>query len=328
MEISRMQALSYDELCSIYRIYLRHQNLSVLTVHTASTVTFYLWRKGDRDLFWNTVTAMNFERVAKEALIKALSENSSGNVKTLVNSYLSHLRRFRLFLASDETAEPSMPKQMKPTRQTHPRMKAKVDIPAPSIQQVEIYLNSWYSLENYRMQEEALDKLFTKLCPYNTDISDVLIKASTLNDFYSTSIFSIYPVAKHICALDIDARLRAGDVTLVRDIQYVRVKGILKNNYSFASKYCSHHNPTEYPIYDNYVDKVLCHFRNHDDFSDFHDVDLKDYTKFKNILINFRSFYGLDQYNLKQIDQYVWQLGKNFFPKSYGKKTRKTRYVG
>lgn len=34
----------------------------------------------------------------------------------------------------------------------------------------------------------------------------------------STNIFSIYPVANHIIALEIDARLEAGDVTLLGDI--------------------------------------------------------------------------------------------------------------
>ncbi|UTW70364.1 hypothetical protein KHA80_07545 [Anaerobacillus sp. HL2] len=41
-----------------------------------------------------------------------------------------------------------------------------------------------------------------------------------------------------------------------------------KNFYSFATKYCSHHNPLDYPIYDSYVDEVLRHFRNRDGFSD------------------------------------------------------------
>lgn len=152
------------------------------------------------------------------------------------------------------------------------------------------------------------------------------MKASTLNDFYSTNIFSIYPVAKHICALDIDARLKAGDVTLVGDIQYVPIGDTEKNFYSFATKYCSHHNPLDYPIYDSYVDEVLRYFRNRDSFSDFQDGDLKDYVKFKGILIDFRAFYGLDKFSLKQIDQYVWQLGKDYFPKNYGKKKRGDKY--
>jgi hypothetical protein len=134
------------------------------------------------------------------------------------------------------------------------------------------------------------------------NVIDILLKASTLNDFYSTNIFSIYPVAKHICALNIDTRLKAGDVTLVGEIQYVTIGDTEKNFYSFASKYCSHHNPLNYPIYDSYVDKMLRFFRNRDNFSHFQDGDLKYYIKFKVILIDFRAFYGLDKYNLKQID--------------------------
>lgn len=316
-----MKTLSYDELRALYRNYLHSQNISKATINTAYVDTFYLWRKGSKDLFWNTVTATDFENEAKNALIKALSENSTGNVNSLVSGYLSHLRRFRLFLASDGTAEPFAPKQEKTAKRvyTHKR-KMDIDVPYPSIEQVEFYLTKWDGLENYHLQEDALNKLFFELCPKNTDVINVLLKASTLNDFYSTNIFSIYPVAKHICALDIDARLKAGDVTLVGDIQHITISDTEKNFYSFASKYCSHHNPLDYPIYDSYVDEVLRYFRNRDSFSDFQDGDLKDYVKFKGILIDFGAFYCLDKYNLKQIDQYVWQLGKDYFTKNYGKK--------
>lgn len=320
MDINKMKALSYDELRAQYRKFLHSQNISELTINTSYTDTFYLWRKESKDLFWNAVTATDFENVAKEALIKALSENSTGNVKSLINSYLSHLRRFRLFLASDGTTEIPTLKQQKTAKKAYIRKnKIKIDVPKPSTEQVEFYHVKWDGLENYHLQEEALNKLFFELCPRNTEVIDVLLKASTLNDFYSTNIFSIYPVAKHICDLNIDARLKAGDVTLVGDIQYVTIGDKERNFYSFASKYCSHHNPLDYPIYDSYVDEVLRYFRNRDSFSDFQDGDLKDYIKFKGILIDFRAFYGLNQYSLKQIDQYVWQLGKDYFPKNYGK---------
>ncbi|WP_407309964.1 hypothetical protein [Desulfosporosinus sp. SB140] len=320
MDINQLKAQSYDELRALYRTFLHSQNISKLTINTAYVDTFYLWRKGSKDLFWNSVTSTDFENAAKNALIKALSENSTGNVKSLVNSYLSHLRRFRLFLDSDGTAEPSVPTQKKAKHVYTRKKKMGVDVPDPSIEQVEFYLAKWDGLENYHLQEDALNKLFFELCPKNTNIIDVLLKASTLNDFYSTNIFSIYPVAKHICALGIDARLKAGDVTLVGDIQHITISDTEKNFYSFASKYCSHHNPLDYPIYDSYVDEVLRYFRNRDSFSDFHDGDLKDYVKFKGILIDFRAFYDLVKYNLKQIDQYVWLLGKDYFPKNYGKK--------
>jgi len=253
------------------------------------------------------VTDIDFEDTAKNELIKALSENSSGNAKSLANSYLSHLRRFRLFLASDGITDlSSTPKQEKTAYRAYTRKKKiDVDVPNPSIEQVKIYLTKWDGLENYHLQEDALNKLFFELCPKNIDVIDILLKASTLNDFYSTNIFSIYLAAKHICALDIDLRTKAGDVTLVGDIQYVTIGDTLKNFYSFASKYCSHHNPLDCPIYDSYVDEVLRYFRNRDNFSDFQDGNLKDYVKFRGILIDFRAYYGLNKYNLKQIDQYV-----------------------
>ena len=61
-------------------------------------------------------------------------------------------------------------------------------------------------MENYVNQEKALNKLFFDLCRRNDNIEDILIKCSTLNDFYSTNIFDIHSVAKHILELNIDSR--------------------------------------------------------------------------------------------------------------------------
>lgn len=196
----------------------------------------------------------------------------------------------------------------------------KNNVPNPSDEQVKHYLRAWDKTENYRLQEDALDKLFFALCPENTDMSDILLKVAALNNFYSTNIFSVYSVAKHILSLNIDDRLKAGDVTLVSDIQKVTINGVEKNFYSFATKYCSHHKPLDYPIYDSYVEKVLCYFRDSDKFTLFKTSELKDYEQLKEILIDFRAFYGLDQYNLKEIDKYMWQFGKEYFSKSYEKK--------
>ena len=64
-----------------------------------------------------------------------------------------------------------------------------INIPKPSKEEVEKYLKLWDSLENYVLQENSLNKLFYKTYPKNTDIDDILIKASSLNDFYSTNSF-------------------------------------------------------------------------------------------------------------------------------------------
>jgi hypothetical protein len=114
-----MRALSYDELRSLYRKFLHNQSISKATINTAYVDTFYLWKKESKDLFWNVVTSPDFESVAKEALFKALTENSTGNVNSLVSSYMSHLRRFRLFLSSDGAMDPVEIKQAITVIPTH-----------------------------------------------------------------------------------------------------------------------------------------------------------------------------------------------------------------
>ncbi len=196
-------------------------------------------------------------------------------------------------------------------------MESKI-IPTPCEIEVIKYLNKWNDLENYSLQENALEKLFHKTYPNNREIEDVLIKVSTLNDFYSTNIFSPFTIAKHIIRLQIDDRLESNDLSLVNDIAKVKMdSGNIINFYSFATKYCSHHKPNDYPIYDSYVDKILRYFRDKDNFTNFKSSDLKEFSKFKKILIEFRTFYGLEEYSLKEIDKYLWQLGKEKFPRKF-----------
>ena len=205
-----------------------------------------------------------------------------------------------------------------------------IDVPLPSSEQVEYYLRAWDELENYHLQEDALDKLFFKLCLENTDMSDILLKVAALNDFYSTNIFSVYPVANHILSLNIDDRLKTGDVTLVSDIQKVTINGVEKNFYSFATKYCSHHNHRSFPIYDSFVDKMLTYFKNRDDFAKNQDDiakftknDLKQFSKFKKIIKAFSRCYDLDDFSLLQIDNYLWLLGKDVEQEKLERKKKK-----
>ncbi len=193
-----------------------------------------------------------------------------------------------------------------------------INIPRPNKKIIEEYLIKWDNLEDhYIWQESSLDKLFHKDYKYNTDLNEILIKCSCLNDFYSTNIFLIYPVAKNIYDLKIDKRLKDGDPSLVNDIARVTISGKEKVFYSFASKYCSHHNNIEFPIYDYFVDRMLMYFKSKDKFAKFTKDDLKDYVKFKDILIRFKKFYNINEYNLRDIDKYLWIAGKEYFPKKY-----------
>lgn len=319
MNINQLTNLSFDELHSKYKLFLLTQNLSDNTVKTSLSDTFYFWRNGSKELFWYIFTSSNFEHVSKENLTKILIDKNGSFSEVNVSGYMTHFRKFREFIGIDENTDINH-SELKMTIKVKPKKSKYIDIPRPSINQIEKYLKKWTTLEDHSLQEKALDKLFFDLCPKNENISDILLKSSTLNDFYSTNIFKIYPLARHILSLNIDSRLNAGDVNLVKDIQYVQYDKGFKNFYSFATKYCSHHKPLEYPIYDSYVDLVLRHFRKSDQFSNFVDSDLKDYPKFKNILLDFQSFYGLNDYNLKQIDQYLWLLGKDYYPKKYKKR--------
>lgn len=190
----------------------------------------------------------------------------------------------------------------------------------PSTKEVEYFLKEWDSLENYTLQESSLRKLFTKTYPLNIDLDDVLIKVCALNDFYSTNIYSPFTVAKHIVNLKIDDSLKTDDLKIVNRIAEVTMNGGNKKNfYSFATKYCSHHKPTTYPIYDSYVEKMLIYCKKTDKFDNFKTEDLKSYERFREILLSFRQFYSLDKFDLKQLDKYLWQAGKKYFPKNFKK---------
>jgi hypothetical protein len=317
MTIDEIRELSLPEVQNRYTDYLRKQDLSPNTVQTSRTDAFYLYKNDSSIDFWELVYSHEFEVVAKEHLHATLSRLSNGNIEANLSGYMSHLRRLRRFLFSDVSSH--VPDEVI-TPKRRDRMRTRVDIPHPSCAEVDKYLSAWDALENYRLQEAALNRLFIELAPHNKDISDILVKAATLNDFYSTNIFSIFPVAHHILSLDIDERLVSGDETLVDDIKNVVIGGKPKQFYSFATKYCSHHNPDAYPIYDSYVDEVLCYYRDLEEFSIFTKSDLKVYGHFKAILRDFQVHFSLERYSLKQLDQYLWQLGKEFFPKNYGKK--------
>ncbi len=183
----------------------------------------------------------------------------------------------------------------------------------PSIDLVDAALHEWDASEKFTLQDSALDQLFHDLCPSNDDLEHVLLKVSALNDFYSTNIYNRYEVAKHIVALKVTDRLRVGDLTLVNDLARVTIGAKTINFYSFASKYCSHHNAEAFPIYDSYVDKMLRHFSREDGFAKFKVEELRQYERFVEVIYAFRKHYGLKQFSLKQIDMYLWLAGKAAF---------------
>ena len=191
----------------------------------------------------------------------------------------------------------------------------KIVNPCPS--EINKCLRKRDAFKNYTLQEKSLNKLFLKLCPQNRKIEDILLKVSTLNDFYSTNIYDTYSVAENILGNNIDKPLDAGNLEIVNKIARVSIKGKTINFYSFATKYCSHHRPKIYPIYDSYVDKMLWHYRKRDEFSCFQRQSLKEYPAFIEVIHQFRRFYRLNKFTLRDIDNFLWMTGKKYFPNRY-----------
>ena len=179
----------------------------------------------------------------------------------------------------------------------------------PCVEQVKIYLKSWKELEGYPKNECFLRKLFNKY-DKNNNKHKVLIKVCTLNSLYSTNVRPVNAsaLAEHIVNLEIDQRIEKLDFTLVNEIATFKDKeGKNVNVFSFATKYCSFHSPKNYPIYDKSVDKMLWRFKPENNFKR---KDLKCYPTFHKVLMEFIKHYKLDEFDLKEIDRYLWQAGK------------------
>lgn len=118
-------------------------------------------------------------------------------------------------------------------------------------------------------------------------------------------------MAKHIVACNVDTLLAGGSPEAVELIAKVRLADDSKERhlYSFASKYCSWHNPAEFPIYDSRARNTLWKYRRQDKFHDFSSEELwcyNGYGKFREIVDAFRDYYGLREFSFKEIDKFLY----------------------
>ena len=154
--------------------------------------------------------------------------------------------------------------------------------------------------------------------PGNDRSENVLLKVVAINSLYATRIMAVRSVAEHIRQLHIDTKVNLGSPKLVSEIGNVKLgeKEKLFFFYSFATKYCSWHKPDAYPIYDKYVAYLLWEYQQSSDFrfDNFERRDLIDYLKFKEIIERFRGFYGLTEFNFKELDKFLRGYGEVMKP--------------
>ena len=180
----------------------------------------------------------------------------------------------------------------------------------PTKQLIDNYVEGFK--HDYGQTENAIQSLIEKF-PDNKSFESVLLKSIVINVLYATQIRAIVPVASHIFAQNIDEDMLLGLPDVVDRIAKVAWNGKQRNNYSFATKYCSFHHPAAYPIYDSYVEKLLVAYRKRDAFAEFTTYELRDYKRFKQVLNEFKGFYGLAQVSFKELDIFLWRYGKELF---------------
>lgn len=161
----------------------------------------------------------------------------------------------------------------------------------------------------YHDADQAVAIVFDQW-PRNRRIEEVLVKTTVLNRLYSTNVYGVYEVAKHIVGLDIEVRLKRGDANLVHDIADIKIGGKPRYLLSFASKYCHWHQPEHYQMYDSYVDGLLWQYRKNFDFARFRRAELRKYSRFLEVVDGLVSHFGLHGFSRKEIDIFLWMEGR------------------
>lgn len=105
VKIADIRKLSFEELRMMYREYMISKGLSANTINTASMESFYIWKKGSEELFWDTLLSSNFEEEGKRIIQDLLKKHSKADPIKYTSNYVSHLRRFREFVSTLQDGE-------------------------------------------------------------------------------------------------------------------------------------------------------------------------------------------------------------------------------
>ena len=162
--------------------------------------------------------------------------------------------------------------------------------------------------DSYAIAERIIRQTFNE---EGNDISTIYKKVVLLNSLYSTNIFGTFNVAIKIHKItNFQKRVNDGDLTLIDDIRYNDIGGKTKDLYSFATKYCHHHNSKCYPIFDGIVAEMI--------FSNLKNngikvlkYKLRQYPYFKSMIDKLAEIWELpNDYLYDKLDKYLWNKGK------------------
>ena len=180
-------------------------------------------------------------------------------------------------------------------------------LPDPSIESVSAESDAFDREPSTRLAEDALRQL-RECFPRNVDPAHVIVKVIALNRLYSARVLDkdIEMVARGIAERPIDPLLNEGSPKAVELIIGCCSE---RRYYSFATKFCSWHNPEAYVIHDGNVNKCLWRYQKRDKFSRFRRDDLYDYEQLTRIIGAFKDHYELHSFTSKEIDKFLWRIG-------------------
>ena len=171
--------------------------------------------------------------------------------------------------------------------------------------------NKW---PDYQFEEESLLLVFEKFNDTNNPYH-LFSRLLALNAIYSTAI----DTKKLRMLTDTFIEQTKGfnpeeyDPTIVDKIRVKFINDHHYDPYSITTKYFSHINECEYPIYDSYVKTMLMWYRYQYSEFCFAIEDLNNYDYFRAIIGNFIKVFDLNC-DLRTVDKFLWTAGKEFFP--------------
>ena len=162
-------------------------------------------------------------------------------------------------------------------------------------------------LPDYALQEKVLADIFTKY-PNNTTLAEVILKVNLLNAFYSTGILDVATVARHIVTQHVDTDIQNGNVAVIDKIARVKHNGKCWNHFSFATKYCSFHQPQKFPIFDSFIAECFSQLSKNNYFQNkFPKQTIRNnYSDFKKFYDEFMTKQPALPHDYKEVDRYLW----------------------
>lgn len=175
--------------------------------------------------------------------------------------------------------------------------------------------------ERYALADQVINEYVDRF-PKHGRLRDVLGKVVLINSLYSTAIYDVIKMARHIQGIEnIDKLIEKGDINAVEKMRknhriFVGKKGNKKRKerdiYSFSTKYLNFHNQRAFPIFDNLVKRLLPELNNkYKIISDkIVQKSLYDYGVYKEFIDALRFHILLDDENYKRLDQGLWVYAK------------------